>query len=111
MRERGLKRDVVVFFPRVLELFAAQHHEGAAEAAAGRPRLDDVVDKAAAGRNERVGKFLAVLLGARLDGGGIAEIAAEDDLDRPFWPHYRDLGRWPGEIDVAAQVLRAHHVV
>src|SRR5258708_1083819 len=64
LRERGLERDVVVLLPRVLELFAAQHMEGAAEAPAGRPRLDHIVDEAAARRDEGVGEFLAILLRA-----------------------------------------------
>src|SRR5437588_12139516 len=59
VRERGLKRDVVVLFPRILELLAAQHGEGAAEALARRCRLDHIVDKAAARRDKRVGEFLA----------------------------------------------------
>ena len=29
----------------------------------------------------------------------------------PFGPHHRDLGRRPGEVHVAPQVLRRHHVV
>ena len=43
--------------------------------------------------------------------GGIADIAAEDDLDRALRAHHRDLGRRPGVVDVAAQVLGAHDVV
>jgi hypothetical protein len=42
---------------------------------------------------------------------GIALLVAEDDLDRALGAHHRDLGIRPGEVDVAAQVLRAHHVV
>src|SRR5580765_5759440 len=48
VRETGLKRDVVVLFPRVLQLLVAQHRERAGEAPARRRRLDHVVDKAAA---------------------------------------------------------------
>jgi hypothetical protein len=80
-------------------------------AAAASPRWDHVVDKAAARRDEGIGEFLAVFLGARLDCGRIAEIAPKDDLDRALGTHDRDLGRGPGKIDIAAQVLRAHHVI
>ena len=65
-----------MLFPRVFELLAAQHVEGAAEAAAGRPRLDHVVDEAAARGDERVGEFLAVILRARLDRSGRVSVAA-----------------------------------
>ena len=82
------------FFHGFCKLLAAQHVEGAAEARAGRGRLDHVVDEAAAGGDKRVGEFLAVFLGARLDRRGVAEIGAEDDLDRALRPHHRDLGRW-----------------
>src|SRR5947209_9754191 len=71
------QRDVVVLLPRVLEPLAAQHRQRAAEAQPGGCRLDHVVNEAAAGRDERVGEFLAVFLGARLDRGGVAEIGAD----------------------------------
>src|SRR5438132_6042473 len=67
LRERGLQWDIVVFLPRVLELLAAQHGEGAAQALARRRRLDHIVDKTAARCDERIGEFLAILLGARPD--------------------------------------------
>lgn len=94
-----------MLLPRVLELLVAQHGEGPADAAAGVARLDDVVDVAARRRHERVGELLAVLLGARLDLGQVADVAAEDDLHRPLRPHHRDLGGRPGVVDVGADVL------
>ncbi len=66
--------------------------------------LDHIVDKAAAGGDEGVGKFLTIFLRARVDRGLVLEVGAKDDLDRAFWAHDRDLGRGPGEIDVAAQI-------
>src|SRR4029077_13054024 len=71
--EWASQRDVVVLLPRVLELLAAQHRQRAAEAPPRRARLDHVVDKAAAGGDERVCEFLAVFLRARLDRGGVGE--------------------------------------
>ena len=38
-------------------------------------------------------------------------ILAEDDVHRALRAHHRDLGRRPGEVDVAADVLAAHDVV
>ncbi len=93
------------FFGGLVELLAAQHGERAAQPAPGVARQDHVVDKAAARRDERIGEFLAIFLGARLDRRGVAEIGAKDDLDRAFRPHHRDLGRGPGEIEIAAQML------
>src|SRR5215469_8547611 len=101
------KRDVVVLLPGIAQLLLAQHGERAAEAAARAVRHDAVVDEAAGARDEGIGEFLAILLGTRLDLGRVAQIAAEDDLDRSLWAHHRDLGRGPGIIDVAAQMLRA----
>src|SRR5215469_3814424 len=113
LRERGFsvvpsrssQRDVIVLLPRVGELLVAQHVERAAEAAARRARLDHVVDKAAAGSNKGISELLAVFLRAGIDLRGVAEIGAEDDLDRALRPHHRDFGRGPGEVDVAAQML------
>src|SRR5665213_2981424 len=76
------QRDVVVLLPRIAQLLAAQHGEGAADAAPGAVRHDHVVDEAAAAGDEGIGEFLAIFLGARLDLGGVAQIAAKDDLDR-----------------------------
>src|SRR5262245_10280945 len=82
-----LQRDVVVLLPGILELLVAQHGEGAAEAAAGAVRHDDVVDEATRARDEGVGELGAVLLGALRDLRGIADVGAEDDLDRALRPH------------------------
>src|SRR5216684_6156836 len=90
--------DVRVLLPWVAEPLLAQHGKRAADAATGAARGDDVVEKAAAASDEGVGEFGAVLLGARLELGGIAGIAAEDDLDGALGPHDGDLGGRPGEV-------------
>src|SRR3546814_3607620 len=59
------------------------------DAAAGVARLDDVVEITARCRHEGVGELLPVLLGARLDLRGVAQVAAEDDLDRALRSHHR----------------------
>ncbi len=41
----------------------------------------------------------------------LGELAAEDDVDRALGPHHGHLGRRPGEVEVGADVLAAHHVV
>ena len=42
---------------------------------------------------------------------GVADVGAEDDLDRALGAHHRDLRAGPGIVHVAAQVLGRHHVV
>ncbi len=61
--------------------------------------------------DEGIGEFLPVLLGALGDLRRVADVLAEDDLHRALRPHDGDLGGRPGKIDVAAQMLRAHHVI
>src|SRR5215831_18201085 len=70
------QRDVVVLFPWVGELLVAQHGERAAEPPPGVAGQYHVVDKAAARRNKRIGEFLAIFLGARLDRRSVAEVGA-----------------------------------
>jgi hypothetical protein len=73
---RRLQRNIVVLLPRIAQLLVAQHGEGAAESPAGAVRHDHVVDESPAAGDEGVGEFLAVLLGARLDLVGVAQVAA-----------------------------------
>src|SRR3546814_9594635 len=61
--------------------------------------------------DEGIGEFPAVFLRSLLDLLGIADVAAEDDLDRALRSHDGDLGARPGVVHVAPQMLRAHHVV
>src|SRR5262245_8086058 len=105
------ERDIRVLAPRVRELLVLQHRERPADPPTRLARHDNVVDVAAVSGDERVGELLSVLLGALGDLLWIAEVLAENDLHRALRPHYRDLGRRPREVDVAAQVLRAHDVV
>ena len=85
-------------------------------------RRDDRVDVAALGRDVGVGQRVVVLLDqlgtAPVDGparrprlGGFLELVAVEDVDRALGAHHRDLGGRPGDVDVGAEVLGAHHVV
>src|SRR5210317_2190842 len=85
------ERNVVVLAPRVLELLLAQHRERAADALARRVWRDHVVDVTAARGDERVGELLAVGLGEAGNLVRVADVLAEDDLDRALRPHDRDL--------------------
>ena len=75
-----------MLLPRVSEFLVAQHRQRAGDAFAGVVRHDDVVDVTALAGYEGVGKLLAVLLGARGYFFGIANIFAEDNLNRPLGP-------------------------
>src|SRR5438876_9898181 len=83
-----------------------------------RPRLhglDDVVQVTHAGSDVGIREplpvfpheFLLALRGVR----GLLDLFLEDDLDRPLGPHDRQFGGRPGEVEVAPDVLRRHHVV
>ena len=73
-------------------------------------RLDDVVDIAALGGGEGGQEAVFIFFGARGDLVGVADIAAEDDLDRALGAHHRDLRGRPGVVHVGADFLGRHHV-
>src|SRR5262249_14327424 len=98
-------RQIIVLAWRQFDGLAAQHRQGAREARARGVRHDHVVDIAALGGGKRRQKTLLVFLGARGDLLRVAEVGAEDDLDRALGAHHRDLRRRPGIIDVAADVF------
>ena len=103
--------------------FGGQHRPLGAQQAqrlddlgAGLVRGDHAVDVAALGGHVGVGERVLVLrdeLGA--PGLGVASASAQllavEDVDRALGAHHRDLGGRPGEVDVGAEVLGAHHVV
>src|SRR5207249_6486253 len=92
LRERGLQR-------------LDQHRARAA-------RLDHVVDIAALCSRVRIREpFLVVrdqLVTTRVGVTRLFELPPEDDVHGPFRPHHGDLGRGPREVEVGADVLRAH---
>ena len=81
--------------------------------------LDDAVELAALGGEERRRDVVGVLVGeARAHGRdilagllGALDLAAVEDVDGALAAHHRDLGRRPGEVDVGAELLGAHHDV
>ncbi len=98
-------RQIVVLAARHLHGLAAQHGERTGDARARGLRHDDVVDIAALGGDEGRQEALLVFAGARRDLFRVADVGAEDDLDRALGAHHRDLRRRPGVVDVAADVL------
>src|SRR5215813_13969658 len=61
------QRDVVVLFPWVGERFATQHRQCAAKPPPSVAWQDHILDKTAARRDKRIGKFFAVFFGARVN--------------------------------------------
>src|SRR5215831_19239632 len=105
------ERKSVVLSCRHLHSLASQHRERLGDAPARDTRHDHVVDIAALGGGEGREEAILVFLGAGGDLLGVADIGAEDDLDRALCAHDGDLRRRPGIVDVAADMLRRHHVV
>ena len=98
----------------------AQQAQRADDLDAGLVRADDRVDVAALGGDVGVGERGLVLvdqLGARLastsppSSATFVSVLAVQDVDRALRAHHRDLRGRPGEVDVGAEVLGAHHVV
>src|SRR6478735_632308 len=99
--------------------FAFEQAQGGHDLSAGVGRGDDGVDVAAFGGDVRVDEgVLVLLLQLQAQGvdvvavlGGLEEAFAVDEPDGAGGAHDGDLGGGPGEVDVGAHVLGAHHVV
>ena len=74
-------------------------------------RVDDFVDITAARSHERIGEAGFVLLGLVGDLLRIVTVLSENDFHRTLCAHHRDFGCRPCVVQIAAQVLRCHHVV
>jgi D-alanyl-D-alanine carboxypeptidase len=99
MRAIFSQRNVVVLLPGILDLLVAQHLQAPGRCAARTARQDHLVDVAALGGDERVGEALLILVDARLDLLGIAELGAIEDLGCALGAHHRDLGGRPGIVE------------
>ena len=95
--------------------FVSARRQRVAQHAARGARLDHVVDVAALGRRVRVREPGAVVVdqlrAARDRVLRLGQLLAEHDVDGAVGAHHGHLGRRPREVEVGAQVLRAHHVV
>src|SRR5215831_9523778 len=108
---RPLEWYVVVLFPGVLDGLVAQHVECAADPSARVAGQDHLVDIAAFGGGEGIGEAVLIFPDTCGDLRRVAKVRSVEDLDRSLRSHYRDLSRWPRVIDIATDVLGAHHVV
>ena len=116
---RTSKRNVPVLLRRQCLALVAQHAQRAGHVAARVRGRDHRVDVAALGRDVGVEQRVLVLLvqlGAQrvhvlAAVRGRRERLAVHDVRRAGGAHHRDLGARPGQVDVRAEMLGAHHVV
>src|SRR5687768_6852049 len=112
---RDLEWDVAVFLGRVPVALSPQCIEGVDETRSRIARIDDVVEVAAASRYVRMSELRPVLfnlLVRRLRGvRALCDFLAKENVHRAFRSHHSDLGRGPGNVEVATNVLGAHDVI
>src|SRR5438874_2386154 len=104
--------DVAVPTRAAAPLFARGDAQRADQLQPRPARLDHAIDVAALRGDVRIGESLGVLLdelAALRRAGG--QLTAEQDVDRPFRTHHSDLSGRPRDVEVGADVLRAHHAV
>src|SRR5699024_945 len=112
-----LHRGDLALLAHLRKLLVAELLEGAAQLHARLRRHDHRIDVPALGGDVRAGHVLVVevhehLLHRRLLLlRHLGELAALDHHHRGLGAHHRDLRRRPREIQVAAEILRAHHRV
>ena len=94
-----------MFLPRILEALVPQLPQAQRNPPPRIPWVDHLINKPLARRHKRVRKRILVFLGAFGDLVGIADVLAEDDLDRALGAHHGDFAGGPGIVEVAAQVL------
>merc|ERR1711907_853047 len=105
-----LQGDVAVLLPRVALRLALQHLQVLADTQSCGAGLDNVVNKASAGRGEWVGESRHILILALLQSLRVL-LAAIDDGHGTLGAHDSNLSCGPGVVDVTAQVLAAHDIV
>src|SRR5688572_30322344 len=103
------ERNVSVLFRGILVALGLQRLERINESRPRVARIDDVVEISSTGRDVRVRELLPVLLdlsfSCRRFVRTLRDFLPEEDFHRTLWSHHRDLGRRPGDVEVAANVL------
>src|SRR2546426_7858445 len=109
------QRDVAVLLRRPGLSLRAEDGKGVDYPRPGLRRFDDVIEVAHPRGDVRVREPVPIfahelpLPGLRIL--RVLDLFLEDDLDRAFRTHDRQLGGWPGEVEVPADVLRTHDVI
>ncbi len=100
---------------RILLLLVGQDLQG--PISRGRVSFGSITSSMYPRRRRQVGRVEALFVlrdqrrSSRRPVGGLVELFAIHDVDRPLRPHHRDIGRRPGQRQVGAQVLAAHRHV
>src|SRR5688572_10734079 len=106
---RSSERDVAVLSARVVLPLVREDAQRLGDAATRIFGTDHLIDEPELRGLVRTGEERAIVFGELFALGlgilGLRELAAEDDVDRTFGAHHRDLGRGIREVDVAADVL------
>src|SRR5438093_10899170 len=109
------ERDVAVLLRRSALSFRPEDGERVDHAAPRFRRFDHVVEVSHPGGDVWVRKAIAIfgheLLLPPPRVLRLLDLLLEDDRDRAFWTHDRELRRRPSEVEVPADVLRTHDVV
>src|SRR5436309_6663127 len=109
------QRDIAVLLRRPGLSFRGEDGEGVDHARPGLRRFDDVIEVAHPRGDVWVREPIPILAYELLLPGlrilRVLDLFLEDDLDRAFRTHDRQLGGWPGEVEVPADVLRTHDVI
>src|SRR2546430_8916273 len=109
------ERDVAVLLRRSALSFRSEDGERVNHAGPRFRGFDHVVEVSHPGGDVWVRKAIAVLahelLLPPLRVLRLLDLLLEDDRDRAFRTHNRELGRRPSEVEVPADVLRTHDVV
>ena len=107
-----------MLFGRVGQTLVRERLQRADDPIARVARLDHVVDVAEPGSHVRIGELIAILgfllgdeLGLLLLVLDRGDLLRQQHFDCALGAHHGDLGRRPCVVDVAAQMLRAHHAV
>src|SRR2546428_2189504 len=109
------QRDVAVLLRRPGLSLCAEDGEGVDHARPGLRRFDDVIEVAHPRGDVRVREPIPIFAHELLLPGlrilRVLDLLLENDLDGAFRTHDRQLGGWPGEVEVPADVLRTHDVI
>src|SRR5437870_13655366 len=109
------ERDVAVLLRRSALSFRSEDGERVNHAGPRFRGFDHVVEVSHPGGDVWVRKAIAVLAHELLLPPRrvlrLLDLLLEDDRDRAFRTHDRELGRRPSEVEVSADVLRTHDVV
>src|SRR5690349_3970730 len=104
-----------MFFSRQFSDFIFKHLEGANQLFTRLVRIDHLIDIAAMcspiGMSELTCILLHFLVQFCLWIGSFGDLLSENNLGRTLGTHHSNLGRWPGVVEIGANVFGVHHII